>query len=131
MLNFFYPYGLFLLIEITVTLTGDVKQRWGEVEGTYVLVPRSVNGRSYWVKTDGTHSTHAIWHDNYSYLWRIGSIGDLGSDSVSALKTDFGTSDQGLPYQINSWMYHVTYSSGTQEWFHTDDIVVESSAGMF
>ena len=60
-----------------VTINGVVKDKQGEIAGTYQKGNELINNRSYWNKIDGDE---ALWWDITINVWLIGESIDLGSN---------------------------------------------------
>ena len=61
---------------IRVTLNGVVKDKQGGCVGIYQKASELINGRSYWNQINGDS---ALWWDDISNEWTIGSSSKLGS----------------------------------------------------
>ena len=61
---------------IRVTLSGVVKDKQGGFAGNYQKASDLINGRSFWNQINGDS---ALWWDDISNEWTIGSSSKLGS----------------------------------------------------
>ena len=76
---------------LSVKLSGKIKDYMGFLEGIYLLQPNQINGKCHWIIENGTL---AIWSDNTDgkEAWNIGDIEDLGTETIAMYS--YGDSDK-------------------------------------
>ena len=98
-LKLFSGYGTSMCCSrMRVTINGVVKDKQGEIAGTYQKGNELINNRSYWNKIDGDQ---ALWWDNITNTWMFGESSVLGSNTggiVSVQDSACPTSDNLFKY---------------------------------
>ena len=96
---------------ITVTLRNGPLDLHPKIQGTYQLLPVTVNGHECW-----TSSTSAIWYSTLHKRWTIGPFNDIGS-SAEIKGTTKQDQKKLMPCEENCWMY---FNKRFNEWRQPD-----------
>ena len=100
-------------LNLVVKLKGGAKDAQSSRAGTYILGPKTVNEKSYWLQDPGTN---AIWY--YKGDWNIANHRYLGSHQASI----YSSEDVAGPQEATTWQYY-----NQRKWIISKDIFVEGT----
>ena len=101
-------------MKLIVTLKGEAKNTLSSIAGIYVLEPKLVNDKSYWLQDP---NSNAIWYDKQYRGWNVGSQDDLGSSAALIISQE----DVAGPQEATTWQI-----ANGKQFIVSDDILVDT-----